>query len=162
MCSSDLLIFAGLPTTDAEQGTAHVINVISVMSLVTVTVCVLFLAVYLTKRITKPLREITQMALRLEQGDLGLASQEEIRVSVHSNDEIGILGQIFEKTIRQMQVYIGEISDVLGAIAQGDLTLNAKQDYTGDFQSIRQSLDSIHTALNSTMRKIVKIGRAHV
>lgn len=149
------LIFAGLPTTDAEQGTANVINVISVMSLVTVTVCVLFLAVYLTKRITKPLREITQMALRLEQGDLGLASQEEIRVSVHSNDEIGILGQIFEKTIRQMQVYIGEISDVLGAIAQGDLTLNAKQDYTGDFQSIRQSLDSIHTALNSTMRKIV-------
>ena len=149
------LIFAGLPTTDAKQGTAHVINVISVMSLVTVTVCVLFLAVYLTKRITKPLREITQMALRLEQGDLGLASQEEIRVSVHSNDEIGILGQIFEKTIRQMQVYIGEISDVLGAIAQGDLTLNAKQDYTGDFQSIRQSLDSIHTALNSTMRKIV-------
>ncbi len=112
------LIFAGLPTTDAKQGTAHVINVISVMSLVTVTVCVLFLAVYLTKRITKPLREITQMALRLEQGDLGLASQEEIRVSVHSNDEIGILGQIFEKTIRQMQVYIGEISDVLGAIAQ--------------------------------------------
>ena len=149
------LIFAGLPTTDAEQGTANVINVISVMSLITVTVCVLFLAVYLTKRITKPLREITQMALRLEQGDLGLASQEEIRVSVHSNDEIGILGQIFEKTIRQMQVYIGEISDVLGAIAQGDLTLNAKQDYTGDFQSIRQSLDSIHAALNSTMRKIV-------
>lgn len=73
------------------------INVISVMSLVTVTVCVLFLAVYLTKRITKPLREITQMALRLEQGDLGLASQEEIRVSVHSNDEIGILGQILRR-----------------------------------------------------------------
>lgn len=149
------LLFAGLPTTDAKQGTANVINVISMMSLVTVTVCVLFLAVYLAKRISIPLREITGMAQRLERGDLGLADKEEIRVRVHSNDEIGFLGQIFEKTIRQMQLYIGEISDVLGAIADGDLTLNARQDYTGDFQSIKRSLDSIHSALNSTMGKIV-------
>lgn len=148
------LIFAGLPTTDAKQGTANVINVISVMSLLTVTCCVLFLAVYLTKRITIPLREITGMAHRLERGDLGLADHAQIRVKVHSNDEIGMLGNIFERTIKQMQVYIGEISDVLGAIAAGDLTLNARQDYTGDFQSIRRSLDSIHSALNSTMGKI--------
>lgn len=95
------------------------------------------------------------MAQRLEKGDLGLANKEEIRLRVRSNDEIGILGRIFEKTIRQMQVYIGEISDVLGAIADGDLTLPARQDYIGDFQSIRQSLDSIHSALNKTMGKII-------
>ncbi|MDE7185556.1 MAG: cache domain-containing protein [Lachnospiraceae bacterium] len=149
------LIFSGLPTTDAKQGTANVIRVISVMSLSTVFVCVVFLAIYLTKRISRPLREITYIAQRLERGDLGLAAHEEIRVRVHSNDEIGVLGQIFENTIRQMQMYIGEISDVLGAIAKGDLTLNARQNYTGDFQSIRQSLDSIHSALNGTMSKIV-------
>ena len=148
------LIFAGLPTTDAKQGTANVINVISVMSLITVSVCVLLLGIYLSRRISIPLREITCMAQRLERGELGLTDKEEIRVRVHSNDEIGFLGQIFEQTIRQMQLYIGEISDVLGAIADGDLTLNAKQNYTGAFQSIRQSLDSIHSALNSTMRKI--------
>ena len=148
------LIFAGLPTTDAKQGTANVINVISVMSLITVSICVLLLGIYLSRRISVPLREITCMAQRLERGELGLTDKEEIRVRVHSNDEIGFLGQIFEQTIRQMQLYIGEISDVLGAIADGDLTLNAKQNYTGDFQSIRQSLDSIHSALNSTMRKI--------
>ena len=148
------MIFAGLPTTDAKQGTANVINVISVMSLITVSVCVLLLGIYLSRRISIPLREITCMAQRLERGELGLTDKEEIRVRVHSNDEIGFLGQIFEQTIRQMQLYIGEISDVLGAIADGDLTLNAKQNYTGDFQSIRQSLDSIHSALNSTMRKI--------
>ena len=130
------------------------INVISVMSLITVSICVLLLGIYLSRRISVPLREITCMAQRLERGELGLTDKEEIRVRVHSNDEIGFLGQIFEQTIRQMQLYIGEISDVLGAIADGDLTLNAKQNYTGDFQSIRQSLDSIHSALNSTMRKI--------
>lgn len=149
------LIFSGLPTADAKQGTAKVIGVISVMSLTTIFVCVLFLAIYLAKKISRPLREITYIAQRLERGDLGLAAHEEIQVRVHSNDEIGVLGQIFENTIRQMQMYIGEISDVLGAIAKGNLTLNASQNYTGDFQSIRQSLDSIHSALNSTMGKIV-------
>lgn len=148
------LIFAGLPITDAKQGTANVISVISVTSLVTITSCVIFLAFYLMRRISKPLREITCVAQRLERGDLGLSDKKEIRVKVHSNDEIGILGQIFEKTIQQMQVYIGEISDVLGAIANGDLTLNAKQNYIGDFYSIRQSLDRIHSALNNTMGKI--------
>ncbi|HBV84743.1 MAG TPA: methyl-accepting chemotaxis protein [Lachnospiraceae bacterium] len=149
------LIFAGLPITDAKQGTANVISVISVTSLVTITSCVIFLAFYLMRRISKPLQEITCVAQRLERGDLGLKNKEEIRLSVQSNDEIGILGRIFEKTIQQMQIYIGEISDVLGAIADGDLTLPARQDYIGDFQSIRHSLDRIHTALNKTMGKIV-------
>ncbi len=149
------LIFAGLPITDAKQGTVNVISVISVTSLVTITSCVIFLAFYLMRRISKPLQEITCVAQRLERGDLGLKNKEEIRLSVQSNDEIGILGRIFEKTIQQMQIYIGEISDVLGAIADGDLTLPARQDYIGDFQSIRHSLDRIHTALNKTMGKIV-------
>ena len=148
------LIFAGLPTTDAKQGTARVINVISVTSLVAISCCIIFLAAYLARRISRPLREITGIAQRLERGELGLSTNEEIRVRNRSNDEIGFLGQMFEKTIRQMQLYIGEISDVLGAIAKGDLTLKARQDYTGDFRSIRQSLDSIHSALNSTMKKI--------
>lgn len=148
------LIFAGLPITDAKQGTANVINVVGMVSFVTITCCALFLAFILSKWISIPLREITRVAQRLERGDLGLAANEDIRVRVRSNDEVGILGQIFEKTIRQMQCYIGEISDVLGAIADGDLTLNARQNYTGDFQSIRQSLDRIHAALNSTMGKI--------
>ena len=148
------LIFAGLPTPQAKQGTANVINVISILSIITVTCCVLFLAIYLTKRISRPLREIARMAQRLERGDLGLAKDEKIQVGIHSHDEIGFLARVFEKTIQQMQVYIGEISDVLGAIADGDLTISAKQNYTGDFQSIRRSLESIHSALNHTMGKV--------
>ncbi len=148
------LIFAGLPLTNAKQGTANVINVVSMVSFATVACCVLFLSVYLSRRISGPLKEIARVAQRLERGDLGLAEKEKVHVKVHSRDEIGFLGQIFEETIRRMQIYIGEISDVLGAIADGNLTLNAKQDYTGDFQSIRQSLNSIHSALNSTMGNI--------
>ena len=65
-----------------------------------------------------------------------------------------MLGRLFENTIRRLRSYIGEISEILGAIAAGNLTRGASQDYLGDFQSIRKSLDSILTALNSTMGQI--------
>ena len=43
---------------------------------------------------------------------------------------------------------------MLGSIADGDLTQDAVQDYLGDFQSIKRSLDRIQSAMNSTMGQI--------
>ena len=40
---------------------------------------------------------------------------------------------------------------MLEAIAEGDLTKEANQDYMGDFHTIKKSLDSILGALNQTM-----------
>lgn len=94
------------------------------------------------------------MAEKLERGDLGLASGEEVHVQVSSNDEIGALGQVFEKTIHSLRNYIGEIGNVLGAIAAGNLTQNASQEYLGDFRFIKESLDSIQKELNCTMGQI--------
>ncbi len=87
----------------------------------------------------------------MEKGDLGLADGKQVQIGVRSNDEIGLLGEIFEGTISSLRAYIGEISEVLGAIAKGDLTQETQQNYTGDFLAIKKSLDSILGALNQTM-----------
>lgn len=92
--------------------------------------------------------------MQLERGELGLADGREVEIGVRSNDEIGLLGEIFEKTIGNLRAYIGEIDEVLGAIAKGDLTQNTQQDYTGDFKAIKESLESILRALNQTMGQI--------
>ena len=94
------------------------------------------------------------MAGRLEKGDLGLTSGQEIVISVHSNDEVGDLAQIFRETIQRLRSYIGEISGVLDSIASGDLTNSIQQDYVGDFASIKRSLDGIENNLNNTMGQI--------
>lgn len=148
------LLFAGISNTEANQQTIRVVLFSAVVGFGAIVLSVLILTVYLKKQVSGPLAQITQVAHRLEQGDLGLATGEAIRVSVHSNDEIGELGRVFEMTIQRMRAYIGEISDVLGAISNGDLTHSARQEYVGDFRSIRQSLDEIDTKLNSTMRQI--------
>lgn len=150
----DGLIFAGMSTAEAKAETQHVVIIVSVVSLSTIAVCLIFLAVFIKKRVSSPLGRITKVAERMEKGDLGIADGKAIRVDVRSNDEIGFLGQIFEDTIRRLKSYIGEISEVLGAIANGNLTQSARLEYLGDFESIRESLDSIQREMNNTMGQI--------
>ncbi|MFG6338742.1 MAG: methyl-accepting chemotaxis protein [Lachnospiraceae bacterium] len=147
----DGLIFAGISIAEAEKETARIIDYAIVISVAVIIACIIFLTGYLKKRVSGPLGKITQAAERLEKGELGLADGKQVQIGVRSNDEIGLLGEIFEETIGSLRAYIGEISEVLGAIAKGDLTQETQQNYTGDFLAIKKSLDSILGALNQTM-----------
>lgn len=150
----DGLIFAGISIAEAERETERIINYAIVISVAVIIVCILFLTAYLKKSVSGPLGKITQAAERLKKGELGLADGNRVQVDVRSNDEIGLLGELFEDTIGSLRAYIGEIADVLGAIAKGDLTQETQQNYTGDFLAIKKSLDSILGALNHTMGQI--------
>lgn len=150
----DGVLFAGISQTSANRQTMIVIAMSIAAGAAAIVISLLVMSFYLRKRVSLPLGEITHIAERLEQGDLGLASQEEIRVSYESNDEIGELGKIFEKTILRMRSYIGEISEMLGSIANGDLTRSVQQEYVGDFVSIKRSLEGIGLKLNDTMGQI--------
>lgn len=148
------LIFAGISREDAKQEVILVVVLSILVSAVVIGICIMFLTGYMKKRVSNPLGKITSAAGRLEQGDLGLADNEDIRIDISSNDEIGTLAQMFEDTFGRLRSYIGEISDVLEAMAGGNMTQGATQDYLGDFQSIKKSLDKIQSALNHTMGQI--------
>lgn len=150
----DGLIFAGISIAEAEQETTRIIYYVTAIGLAMIIVCILFLTAYLKKSVSVPLNKITRAAQRLEEGELGLADGSQIPVGVRSNDEIGLLGELFEDTMNSLRAYIGEIANVLGAIAEGDLTQGTQQNYTGDFLAIKKSLDSILNALNHTMGQI--------
>lgn len=150
----DGLIFAGISIAEAERETAKIINYVIAIGFAMIIVGIIFLKAYLKKSVSSPLKKITQAAERLKKGELGLADGSRMQIGVSSNDEIGLLGELFEDTIGSLRAYIGEIADVLGAIAKGDLTPETRQNYTGDFLAIKKSLDSILNALNDTMGQI--------
>lgn len=148
------LIFAGISKEDSQREIFIVVILSVLVGAVVIGICILFLTAYMKKRVSYPLSKITDAAGRLEQGDLGLATNEKIRIDISSNDEIGTLAEMFEDTFGRLRSYIGEISDVLEAMARGNMTQGATQDYLGDFQSIKKSLDDIQSALNHTMGQI--------
>ena len=153
------LIFAGISMADAEKQTAGIINWAVAISVAVVVLCIILLTFYIKKKVSAPLGKITQVAMQMERGELGLADGEEVSIGIRSNDEVGLLGEIFEDTIIRLRSYIGEIANVLEAIADGDLTKDTNQDYMGDFQTIKKSLSSISGALNSTMGQIAASAR---
>ncbi len=86
---------------------------------------------------------------------MGLNEPQNLTVEIESNDEIGVLSRSFYHTINRLRNYIGEISNMLESIADGDLTAQMTQEYVGDFVNIRTSLDDILQRLNHTVGQIV-------
>ena len=150
------LIFSGISSSDAKAQGASTVKVTCVLGGAMVFICIALLAVYIRNIVSAPLTKLTVLAQTMERGELGLNGSQSMEIDIHSNNEIGFLAETFQKTILRLKGYIGEISTVLESIAQGDLTLATKQDYVGDFASIRESLDNILNKLNNTMSQIVE------
>jgi len=149
------LIFAGISSQEASRQTALTVLLCAALSAAVIVLCITILVRCLRRRVSAPLAQITEAARRLEEGDLGLSSRKgSIQVNVHSNDELGELARDFEKTFRQMRAYISEISTLLGAIADGDLTGSVRQEYVGDFGSIKRSLEGIEAKLRGAIGQI--------
>lgn len=151
----DGLIFAGISMSDVATQINLTVVLSFVAGVVLIFAGIMVVGAYIKQVVTRPLFRLTVLAETLEQGNLGLSMSQDIMADIHSDDEIGILAQSFDKTISRLKNYIGEISSTLESVASGDLTLQISQEYVGDFAVIRTSLNNILQNLNRTMSQIV-------
>ena len=122
---------------------------------ITIAVAVIFafisvvVAIKVAAPIVNPIVKLVKRIEGLAEGDL------HTEVPTFKNkDEIGILADTFADTINTLNAYIREIATILGRIAQGDMTADTKQDYKGDFVSIKTSLDMINSSMNDVFNNI--------
>ena len=114
---------------------------------VTFVIAVL-LSVYIIRSITRPLREIEQATKRLSEGELN------VTLSYQSKDELGSLADSTRILIENLRGYIGNISEVLGHMAEGNLTASVTMEYHKDFAPIKASLETILASLNAMFLRI--------
>lgn len=151
----DGLIFAGISMSSATRQIGLTIVLSCLTGVVLIIIGILLIGAYIKRTVSTPLFRLTILAQTLEQGNLGLNEHQTMMAGIDSNDEIGILSKSFDHTIGRLRNYIGEISNMLEAIANGDLTVQITQEYVGDFATIRTSLNDILQKLNTTMGQIV-------
>lgn len=101
------------------------------------------IAFRIAKPIVKPIVGLVKRIELLSGGDL---STEVPQVKVRN--EIGTLSSSFTKTVNTLNSYVADISNVLGRLAEGDLTVEISQDYAGDFAPIKSSMVTISQNLN--------------
>jgi PAS domain S-box-containing protein len=93
---------------------------------------VFFLTVALSKVLTRPIQELTEVTSRMAGGDL---SQ---RVEVRHRDEIGVLGDSFNQMITQIQTYTTSLEKMV-------------EERTGDLKKSREKYRDLSRFLNSIL-----------
>jgi methyl-accepting chemotaxis protein len=106
----------------------------------------IIIAFRIANPIAKPVIRLVDRIEKLAEGDL----HSEVPV-FKSKDEIGNLSRSFSETVRALSAYVDEISTVLGSLAAGDFTAEARQNYKGDFTEIKTSLEIISSNLNKML-----------
>ncbi len=146
------IYFCAVPIQSALTKIDTVMGLCALACVVLLGANIAYLSVTIKRRVSYPLGRLTELAQAMNGGQLRMAMGQGSKT--YSKDEIGVLTQVFEETSVRLSGYIAEISEVLEAISHGNLTVAARQEYIGDFQSIRKSLDDILTQLNGTMAQI--------
>jgi methyl-accepting chemotaxis protein len=104
-----------------------------------------------SKGIIAPLKNLTNTANQIADGRLDISAE------VNSSDETGQLASALNRTVVQLNRYIGyirEITHVLQTMADGDIRVKLEQDYVGEFQPIKEALLQISSSLNHTLSAI--------
>ncbi len=141
----------------SKQGSAYSRQCLS-FSLIIILVMILIMA-YILRRIIKrikqvireicdPLEKLTSASQEIAQGNL------KVKISKHSDNEIGTLAEGLSDTVGSLKIYIYDISDKLQHIVDNDLSIEMNQDYLGDFEPIQKSLTSILDFLNEVFQRI--------
>ena len=114
---------------------------------ITLIVCIL-LVLYVMSRIIRPLQTITESSRNLSEGNL------DFHIDVNSSNEIGVLADSLNTSVKNLKLYISDISMVLDEIAAGNLGKESAIQYIGDFVQIQKAIETISDQFCNTMEQI--------
>ncbi|MCI9080291.1 MAG: methyl-accepting chemotaxis protein [Lachnospiraceae bacterium] len=120
--------------------------------MVLAVILLIFLVIFLVKRIIgRPVKELSYVAAQIAEGRL------EQKINYRSRDELGMLAYNFNQVtirLREYIKYIDEISEKLMEIASGNLAFTLENDYDGEFEKIKISLENISYSMNNIMGQL--------
>lgn len=143
-------IISAMPMDEFTSNTKDLITLIILIYVITIIILAVVMYI-LIGIITNPIKKIIGITNRLAEGEL------DVDIDVNSNDEIGELAKSIASLtnrLKEYMVYIDESVSVLGEIANGNLVINFKNDYSGEFAKLKDSLIHVSDTLKDTIGQI--------
>ena len=126
-------------------------NFIQIVICAAACIVIIIISMKVSHSIVTPVVRCAKRLQALAQGDLGSPVPQ-----IKSKDETRILADSTAQLVKEFGEIVHEMQDILGAIADGDLTREVSgQSYPGDFAALWESLRVISEKLNVTMAGIV-------
>ncbi len=110
----------------------------------------IILSIYLTRAITRPIRQLEKAAGQIVEGDF------DIEVTYQSKDELGSLANVFKNMTSILEEVIADASRLLQEMSDGnfDVRTQAEARYVGKLQGLLLAIRKLNRDLSSTMGQI--------
>ncbi|MBN7773002.1 methyl-accepting chemotaxis protein [Clostridium aminobutyricum] len=123
-----------------------VLTAIGIVGLIVLVACS---ALFLKKGLA-PISSVMKLGEKMGRCDL---KSEAFQIP-KTKDELGQLANIFHGTSLTLSGYISDISNLLRNISNGNLQVEVKKDYIGDFEAIKDALNHILSSLNDIFKEM--------
>ena len=130
---------------NSAQTTATLILIL--LGVGSVAVSVLF-GLYITKGISRPVQELESAAKKMARGEL------KVDIQYQSKDELGSLAESMREVTTKVSYYMGEITDAMSQLANGDLNVKNRETFLGDFRPVQLAIRQLIGSLNDTLSQI--------
>ena len=147
------MLFTGVNIDAALAIRAHMINSVLTIAITAGVICIVLMLLFSIFSVSRPLKKIGAFAEKIASGDIGISSSAST-ISVRSSDEVGALARALERAYEQLRGYVGEISERMNGLAEGDLLTESDYHFQGDFILIKDSINSIARNLNRIMAEV--------
>ena len=111
----------------------------------------LVLAVLVGNRIAHPIVKLSKSVEKMSQGAL------DEKITVKDQTESGALAHSLEslgEQLKNYKLYIGEISQVLNQMSEGELSISLQHEYNGEFACIKAALNALSGKLTDLIGNI--------
>lgn len=143
-------ILSSLPKDEFISHTQSIIKSIVTIFAMMIIILLVIMSVLISK-MTKPIKKITEITDKLAAGEL------DAEININSRDEIGELAHSIGTLTARLKsyiTYIAESEHVLNEMAIGNLNIELKNDYDGEFAKLKVSLLSLADTLRNIIGKI--------
>lgn len=143
---------ANVQTLYDQANGLHTRIIILIIFAILVAICIsAFAIIFLTRSVSKPLREIDQAMRLVSEGDF-----DAVQITYESDDEMGSLANNIRHTVDKLSFIIKDLDYGLAAIAKGDFTKTSANDkmYTGVYASLAELTYTIMIDLTNTVKRI--------
>ncbi len=142
--------FADEQKTAAESAYRTALMLMIIFAVVAV-VSTIIIVLYISKAISRPVKEIEQAMEHVAQGDY-----EHAVISYQSKDELGVLADNIRKTMDNISFIIRDLSRGLTEISQGNFDSKSENNnaYIGAYEALAVATYGINTEMSKTLGQI--------
>ncbi len=143
-------IMSAMPEKEYSERSKELTSIL-LISFVIVLAIIIMTIMTIAKGIVSPIKLITGAANEIADGSL------DVSLDINSRDEVGQLANALNRTVSKLKnysSYIDEITKNLETMAEGDMRVELKEAYTGEFAAIKTAFEAISDSLNEALYNI--------